>query len=191
MQKEEDSWLFLFAKPHQLAAIGGLLSCWFSLAFRSLVQLEPSLTRRIWFIIDELPSLNKIKDLEMFLTLGRKYGGCGLLSLQSPSQLDSIYGYNVTKTIIGNCSTKIVFSEQDPTIANLISRSFGEREILEYQESISYGAHNVRDGVSLAEHKKWQPLVSASEIQALKKNHAYVKLPGDLPVSMIRFPISG
>ncbi|MBA3239510.1 MAG: type IV secretion system DNA-binding domain-containing protein [Parachlamydiaceae bacterium] len=46
----------------------------------------------MWFIIDELPSLQKVKNIEVLLTEGRKYGGCSILSLQSPSQLESIYG---------------------------------------------------------------------------------------------------
>ena len=190
MQSAGESKLFLLAKPAQRSALGPLLSCWLSLAFRALLQLNPDLNRRIWFVLDELPTLNKVRDLESFLAEGRKYGGCGLLTLQSPSQMDSIYGHDVTKTIIGNCATKIVFSEQDPIIADLISRSFGEREILEYQESISYGANTMRDGVSLAESRKRLPLVSSSEIQALKKNQAFVKLPGSLPVTKIRLQIS-
>ncbi len=189
MKNEKEGWLFLVAKPSQRSALGPLLSCWISLAFRTLIQLEPSLDRRTWFILDELPSLNKIRDLESFLAEGRKYGGAGLLALQSPSQLDSIYGSDVTKTIIGNCATKITFSEQDPIVAELISKSFGDREILEYQESISFGANSVRDGVSLTENKKRQHLVSASEIQSLKKNQAFVKLPGSLPVTKLKLEI--
>lgn len=189
MQKDDDSCLFLLAKPAHRSSLGPLLSCWISLAFRNLLQLNPSFERRVWFVIDELPSLNKIRDLESFLAEGRKYGGCGLLALQSPSQLDSIYGQNVTRTIIGNCATKFVFSEQDPIIADLISKSFGEREVLEFQESISYGANSVRDGVSLTESKRRQPLVSSSEIQSLKKNQAFVKLPGNLPVTKVKLKL--
>ncbi len=189
MQKDDDSSLFLLMKPSQRSALSPLISSWISLALRNLLQLTPSLDRRIWFIIDELPTLNKVKDLESFLAEGRKYGGCGLLALQSPSQLDAIYGQNVTKTIIGNCSTKIVFSEQDPIIADLISKSFGERETMEWQESISYGANTMRDGVSLSENKKRVPLVSASDIQSLKRNQAFLKLPGDLPITKLKLKI--
>lgn len=128
-----DSWMFITCKPSQRASLTPLLSCWFSVAARSLLQMSPDYNRRLWFILDELPTLNKLKDLELFLSESRKYGGCAAVSLQSPAQLDAIYGREASQTIIGNCATKIVFTEQDPEIAEKISRAFGEREIKEYQ----------------------------------------------------------
>ncbi len=90
------------------------------------MTLEPDLNRRIWFIIDEFPSLQKVKNIEVLLTEGRKYGGYAILSLQSPSQLESVYGRKVSKTIIGNALTKVILAEQDPEIADRISKSFGD-----------------------------------------------------------------
>jgi type IV secretory pathway TraG/TraD family ATPase VirD4 len=147
------------------------------------------LNRRVWFIIDELPTLDKIKDLETLLTEGRKYGGCGVISLQSPSQLESIYGHDKAKTIMGNCATKIVFAENDPEISARISKVFGEREIKEVQEGISYGANEIRDGVSLSLHTRSIPTVSSSEIQSLPPNYAFLKLPGYYPITKINLPI--
>lgn len=187
--QHNDSWLFLSCTTAQRASIRPLISCWFSIATRNLIQLSPDIKRRIWFIVDELPTLNKLKDLEIFLAESRKYGGCALLALQSIAQLDAIYGKEITKTIIGNCATKIAFSEQDPEIASRISKAFGEREIKEYQEGISYGAHETRDGVNLSLQGKTQPLVSVTEIQSLKRNQAFVKLPESYPITKIKLSI--
>ena len=187
---KQGSWLFLTAKPNQRAALTPLLSCWFSIAMRSLLLLEPDLKRRIWFIIDELPSLHRLKDLECFLSESRKYGGCALLAIQSPSQLEAIYGKDVTRTILGNCGTKIIFSEQDPEIATKISKAFGEREIKEYQKGLSYGANDVRDGVNLTLQTRQQPLIPATAIQFLKKNEAFVRLPGNYPITQIKLSIA-
>jgi type IV secretory pathway TraG/TraD family ATPase VirD4 len=85
--------------------------------------------------------------------------------------------------------TKIVFAEQDPQIAEIISKSFGEREIKEYQEGLSYGAHETRDGVSLSLQSKMLPLVSPTDIQSLKKNQAFIKLPRNMPISRIKLPL--
>jgi type IV conjugative transfer system coupling protein TraD len=188
--EQQTNWLFLTCSPGQRASIRSLLSAWFSIATRSLIQLEPNRDRRIWFVVDELPSLNKLKDLEVFLTESRKFGGCALLALQSIAQLDSIYGREITKTIIGNCATKIAFSEQDNEIAYRISKSFGEREIQEYQEGISYGAHEARDGVNLSLQTKNQPLVSVTAIQSLKRNQAFVKLPENYSITKIKLSIA-
>ena len=186
----EGSWLFLSCKPSQRSALNPLLSCWFSVAMRSLFLLEPDFKRRLWFVIDELPTLHRLKDLESFLSESRKYGGCALLALQSPSQLDAIYGQQITRTIMGNCGTKIVFAEQDPEIAVRISKAFGEREIKEYQKGLSYGANDIRDGVNLTLQTRQQPLISSTAIQFLKKNQAFVRLPGNLPVTQIKLNIA-
>ena len=180
-----DSWLFLCAKPSQRTTLNPLISCWFSTAVRSLIQMDSDLNRRIWFIIDELPSIQKLKELEMLITESRKYGGCGLLALQSISQLEEIYGRSGTHTIVGNCATRIIFADHDPKIADLISKSLGENEIKEYQEGISYGAHEVRDGVSLSLQTKKVPVVSVTDIQSLENNQAFIKLPGNIPITKI------
>jgi type IV conjugative transfer system coupling protein TraD len=188
-EENSDSWLFLSCKPSQRAVLNPLLACWFSVAARSLLQMKPDLNRRLWFVIDELPSLNRLNELESFLAESRKYGGCGLFAFQSPAQIENIYGQSTAKTIIGNCMTKIIFAEQDPQIAEMLSRSIGEREIKEYQEGLSYGAHETRDGVSLSLQVKKQPLVSASDIQSLDKNQAYIKLPGNVSISKLKLNI--
>lgn len=190
VKNNEDSWLYIQCTPAQRASIAPLLSSWISIAIRSLLQLETSFDRRLWFVIDELASLQKIKDLELLVTEGRKYGGCGVLSLQSPAQLEAIYGRESSKTILGNCLTKIVFSEQNPEVSGKISQLFGQREIKEFQEGISYGAHEVRDGVNLSSQKKYVPIVSATDIQSLQKNTAFLRLPGHHPITRIKFSIT-
>jgi len=148
--------------------------------------MEPNLKRRLWFVSDELPSLNRLRDLEVCLTESRKFGGCSILAIQSLSQLEMIYGKDLTRIIIGNCATRVAFSEQDPEIATRISRIFGEKEVKEFQEAISYGAHEMRDGVNLSAQSKTSPVVSPSSIQSLTTNQAYVKLPGNLPITKIK-----
>jgi type IV conjugative transfer system coupling protein TraD len=190
VKQEGTGWLFLACSPKQRTVMRPILSSWVSIVTRSLFELPPLLNRRIWFVLDELPSMQRIKDLELFLTESRKYGGCGLISLQSPSQLESIYGRAVSETIISNCYTKIVFSEKMPNIAEEISRSFGKKVNKEFSEGISYGANDVRDGVSLSSHKKESQCVSATQIQSLKKNTAYVNLPENMPIAKIKMKIA-
>lgn len=191
LEGERDSWLFLCCTPPQRSSFRPLLGSWISIVIRSLLHQEPDLNRRLWLVIDELPSMHKIKDLELFLTEGRKYGGCGLLSIQSPAQLEAIYGRDVTQIILGNCATKIVFSERDPEVAQRISKMFGQQEVREFQEGISYGAHQMRDGVNLSNVSRQRPIVSATAIQSLNQNQAYVNLPGNRAIARVKLPIVG
>lgn len=188
IKDEDDSFLFICCKPSQRSSISPLLSTWISVSVRGILDLEPSRSRKVWFILDELPTLNKVKGIETLLTEGRKYGACAVLALQSPSQLDSIYGTNTSRIITGNCATKIVFAEHDPEIAERISRVFGTSEKAEYNEGISYGANEVRDGVTLSYQKKREPTVSPDEIQSLKPNLAFIRLANERKITKCKFP---
>ena len=188
--KKDDSWLFIQCQPSQRTLMKPLMTAWISSAIRGLLALPVDLDRRIWFSMDELPSLQKVKDLDTLLTEGRKYGGCGIITLQSPAQLENIYGREVSKIIIGNTATKVIFRERDPEIAERISKAFGDREVLEIQEGITYGAHEARDGVSLSMQNKTRPVVSATQILELPINTAYIKLADEKYVASITIPLS-
>jgi type IV conjugative transfer system coupling protein TraD len=190
LAKDDSSWLFLQCTPNHRSILKPLMTAWISSAVRGLLSLPIDLTRRIWFSIDELPTLNRIKDLESLVTEGRKYGGCGIITLQSPAQLESIYGRDVAKIIIGNTSTKVIFRERDPEIAERISRSFGQQEVREIQEGITYGAHEARDGVSLSMQHKTRPVISVSQIVELPTNTAYVKLAEENSITKVKFQIA-
>jgi type IV conjugative transfer system coupling protein TraD len=189
LERDDDSWLFIQSVSKQRTILRPLMAAWISASIRGLLALKPNLDRRIWFIIDELPTLQRVKDLESLLTEGRKYGGCGVLVLQTPAQLDEIYGREVSQVITANTATKIVFQEEDPIIADRISRAFGEREITERQEGISYGAHETRDGVSLSMQKKSKPIVSPTQILQLPINTAFVKLASGSGITKVRLNI--
>jgi len=185
--QRSEGWLFLNCSPQHRASSVPLISAWLSIAISNLLQLNPDPKRRLWFILDELPRLNRLRDLENFLTESRKFGGCGVLAIQSPAQLDAIYGKEVTSTLIGNCATRVAFAEYDPEIAYRIAKTFGNKEIKEMQEAISYGAHEMRDGVNLAYHTKHLPVVSPTDLQSLNTHQAFVKLPGKFPITRISF----
>ncbi len=56
----------------------------------------------------------------------------------------------------------------------------------EFQESISYEAYEMRDGVNLSSHTKVSPVVSATEIQSLEAHQAFVKVPDNLPITKLK-----
>jgi len=187
MYSADDSWLFLNCLPRQRASMRPLLSGWLSIAMRALMDKSPSQDRKVWFIIDELPSLNVLNDLPRALSELRKYGGCCVLGIQDLSQLDELYGQHVTRSIAGLTGTKVIFRAADEYNAVRFSNFLGTQEVIESNESITFGAHQVRDGVSLSEHRHTKPVVSAHEIMSLNDLEAYLSLPGNVPLANIRF----
>lgn len=57
----------------------------------------------------------------------------------------------------------------------------------ESHESISYGAREMRDGVSLSFQSKISPVVTPTAVHSLKPLQAFVKIPGNFPITKIRF----
>ena len=112
-QDKEDTWLFLVALPDQREAMRSLLSTWTGVAIRSLLSLPPDSSRRLWFIMDELPALHHLQSLPLGLAEARKYGGCFILGLQDTNQLDELYGHNIAKSILGLLNTKIIPISKD------------------------------------------------------------------------------
>lgn len=183
---QKDEWLFLSSTTEQREALTPLISMWFSIAMNALKSRKQR-EEKIWFIIDELPTLEKLGPLESSLAEFRKYGGCLVLVVQDFSQLDQRYGIHAARTIIDLCGTKVCFRQSDAEVARRMANCFGEKEIREIQESLSYGAHEMRDGVSLSTVNKSKLSVSPSEILNLRDMEAYVRFPGCSPFFKTRF----
>ncbi len=178
-------FLFLAATPEQRSTLVPLLTAWLSLASKALMgKRSPD---KVWFFVDELASLNRLPDLSKALAEVRKYNGCFVLGIQTLSQLDEIYGQDVSRIICGLTGTKVIFRTPDSYTAKRMSEFLGEQEVVEAQESISFGAHQMRDGVSLSDQKRHKPLVPYSEIMKLPNLRAYLQLPREFPITKVEF----
>jgi len=182
VHEEGSEWVHLNAKPDQISSVRPLISAWLEVFSNSLMSLPASRTRRVWLVLDELPSLNKIPSLKGFLAQGRKYGGCGVIAFQQLSQLRGTYGRDDAESLTGLCATWVTMRQNDPETAKWVANSFGESEISEMQQGVSYGAHEIRDGVSLTANRKKREILLPSEISTLDDLEGYVRFPGDVPV---------
>lgn len=185
MDEEKKGFLFLTTPPDHRATMTPLLTAWFSLAAKAL--MSEITEQKIWFFVDEMSSLQKLPELSQLLAEMRKYGGCFVLGLQNLSQLDHIYGHHDTRVICGLTGTKLIFRTTDTDTAKRMSAFLGEQEVLEQSESISFGAHQMRDGVNLSPQKKHQGLVLFSDLMKLPNLAAYLRLPRDVPLTLINF----
>ena len=94
----------------------------------------------------------------------RKYGGCFVLGFQDLNQLENIYGVSTAKTLSNLTGTKVLFRAVDTDVASRVARYLGEQEKEEASESISFGAHQMRDGVNLSHQRQTKPVATASQI---------------------------
>lgn len=183
---DSDSCLFLGAPADQQAALRPLLTCWLESFATAALSLSPSRERRIFVVIDELPTLHKLEAIPRLLAQGRKYGIAGILALQNFSQLKEIYGPAGANALAGQCSTWVTLRVPDAESAEWASRNLGEIDVTESQEAITYGAPHFRDAVRLSEMRKSRPVVSATQIQQLPNLQGYLRLAGSYPVVEVK-----
>ena len=181
----KDNFLFLTSRGDQHASLRGLISTWLEIAVNSMLSLAQDDGRRIWVILDELPTLHQVPSLQPGLAESRQFGGCFVLGVQVASALRDLYGKNGAETISGLCGTRVVFAAPDRDTALWSADSLGRSEVEEFAEGVSYGADPYRDGVTLTPKREVQALALPSEIMRLPNLNGYLKLPGPYPVARI------
>src|SRR3546814_13153615 len=87
-----------------LPSLRPLITVWLDIAISAIMSLKPDQQRRLYCVIDELPSLQKLPSLSDFLARARKYGGCGILGVQSSPQLAANYGIPDPAPLPGYCA---------------------------------------------------------------------------------------
>lgn len=184
---EFQQFLFLSCKPDQRELLKPLMTAWTGIAIKALMKLSENNGRRIWFIIDELASLQKIPSLMTALTEIRKYGGCMVLGFQNLSLIEKVYDRTTVRALSDLTGTKVIFRSLDPDITKTVSQFLGEQEVIEASESVSFGAHQMRDGVSLGVQKTTKQVVNPTEIMKLQDLSCFIKFKGDLPVTKYAF----
>ena len=183
--EKANSFLFLTSRGDQHASLRGLISTWLEIAVNALLSLDQDDGRRVWVILDELPTLHQVPSLQPGLAESRQFGGCFVLGVQVASALRDLYGRNGAETISGLCGTRVVFAAPDRDTAQWSADSLGRSEIEEVAEGVSYGADPYRDGVTLTPKRELQSLALPSEITRLPNLTGYLKLPGPFPVARI------
>jgi len=182
----KDSWLFISSLADKHETLKPLITMWLDIAVNSLMSLSPSPDRRIWIILDELPTLNRLPYLINALAEARKFGGCLVAGVQSIAQLREIYGNNGAEGISGLCNSKWFFRSPSFDTANWVSRELGQAEIEEVKEGVSYSESAMRTGISISKQQMHRQIVTPSDMMRLPDLESYVRLVGGYPITKVK-----
>ncbi|MBK0079760.1 type IV conjugative transfer system coupling protein TraD [Kosakonia sp. S58] len=177
-----DSWLFISTQARHRKSVRPLISMWMSMATLYLQSMGENPDRRVWFIIDEKPSLQRIPQFEETLAEARKFGGCFVIGIQNMPQLINTYGREVAKAIFDLLNTRMYGRSPSAEVAKMVEEELGNQRRREAREQNSYGLDQVRDGISIGKDKVSQPIVDYEEVMQLRNLKFYVRLPGEYPV---------
>ena len=179
--RERKRWVFLTSSPDYREKVRPLHSVWLDLfILRMQGPCEDANAKPVWFVLDELASLNKLPQLHTAVTENRKYGNPVVLGLQGRSQMEKRYGQDA-EAMLSQPATKIFFKTSEPRAAKWVSESIGEIEVERLKESRSMELLKARKNFTMEIATK--PLIMASEIAGLAPLRAFIKLEnGVVPV---------
>lgn len=169
---ERRQWIFLTSSPASRQKILPLHSAWLDMLILRSMQPEARGAKSIWFVLDEVASLNKLPQLHTAVTEARKSGNPVVLGLQGRSQIEKRYGKDA-ETMLSQPATKLFMKTSEPHSSKWVSDAIGEIEVERLKESRRHSLlpGNRQYTMDIAT----KPLVMASEVAGLEPLHGYVK----------------
>jgi type IV secretory pathway TraG/TraD family ATPase VirD4 len=164
-------WIFLTSKPSEREALRPLHSLWIDLLVLRLLNEPKESQHPVWFVLDELASLQRLPQLHTALTENRKGKNPLVLGFQGKAQLEFIYGH-MAEVMLSQPATKIFLRITEPKAAEWVSNAIGKVEIERLRETHFTGT---RQGNNFNIERQIEPLVMDSEISGLPDLHAFLK----------------
>ena len=170
--EDRKGWIFITSKPSEREALRPLHSLWIDLLVLRLLNEPKESQHPVWFVLDELASLQRLPQLHTAITENRKSKNPLVLGFQGKAQLEMIYGH-LAEVMLSQPTTKIFLRTTEPKAAEWVSNAIGKIEIERLRETHSTG---LRAGNNFSVERQVEPLVLDSEISGLPDRHAFLKL---------------
>lgn len=165
-------WIFITSQPAEREALRPLQSVWIDLLVLRLLNTPHPQQKKVWFVLDELASLQRLPQLHTAITENRKSKNPLVLGFQGKAQLEVIYGH-MAEVMLSQPATKIFLKTTEPKAAEWVSNAIGKIEIERMKETHYDGT---RSGKNFTIDRQIEPLVMDSEITGLDDKHAFLKL---------------
>jgi type IV secretory pathway TraG/TraD family ATPase VirD4 len=143
---------------------------------REVLSLEDNLNRRIYFIIDEFGSLNKIDSIFNCLKEGRSKGAVLIVGNQDLGDIESLYGKCLTNTFYNNFNSHFFLRLNDPNTCDFISKAIGEAELYKQMKTSQVSPKSVGDRQGQTTHDKIDRSILPSELMNLADLNSILKI---------------
>ncbi len=156
-----------------------LVSLWLDLLvmrlFDESAEVETGSPRPVWFVLDEVASLQNLPKLHDAMTRNHKTNNPVVLGIQRRSQLQKHHGLDA-EAMLSEPRTKIFLRTSEPESAKWISDTIGEVEIEQLRERRWREQwQRSRSSKNYQLERRIEPLVLASQITGLEDRRGYLK----------------
>jgi Type IV secretion-system coupling protein DNA-binding domain/HNH endonuclease len=164
-------WIFITSLPAEREALRPLQSVWIDMLVLRLMNQPKADQKRVWFVLDELASLQRLPQLHTAITENRKSNNPIIMGFQGKAQLEVIYGH-LAEVMLSQPATSIYLKTKEPNAGEWVSKAIGKVEIERMKETHFDGT---RSGRNFALDRQVEPVVMESEISGLPDLHAFMK----------------
>jgi hypothetical protein len=175
-------WIFVPRKEDYFEATKPLLACWLECAAGAMLGLDPHPRRRVWMMLDELPDIPKVDNLQRLLPQGRKFGAAVVLTFQAIGQMRNRYGKDGAEALLGCANTKLFLQLIDADSRKWASQTVGEVEIEMRGTTESLALEVGKGRTSLGSQRQIRAALIESEFR-LPRHEGFLQLPDALPVA--------
>ncbi len=119
---ERKGWIFITSSATEREALRPLHSLWIDLLVMRLLTAPQENQTPVWFVLDELASLQRLPQLHTAITENRKSKNPVVLGFQGKAQLEVIYGH-LAEVMLSQPATKIFLKTTEPKAAEWVSKA--------------------------------------------------------------------
>lgn len=176
--REEPSILYITYPERKSSYLAPFIAPFLDQMFSTLIEQYNQNSLPIHFFSDEFANIGQINNLTSIVSTVRSRKISMNLCLQSLSQLNQVYGKEITKSVMNNLKTKIVLPGlSDEETLNHISNICGKREIQIKSRSIN-SALSASETYSKTAIKVFEP----SDIRCLGNEEVLIVTSNKNPV---------
>ncbi|WP_299342409.1 type IV secretory system conjugative DNA transfer family protein [uncultured Pseudoxanthomonas sp.] len=183
--------IYIGIQPNKLADSRVLVNLFFSQLInentRELPQANPALKHQCLLLMDEFTAIGRVDIIASAVSYMAGYNLRLLPIIQSMSQLDAVYGKEVSRTIITNHALQIIYAPREQQDANDYSEMLGYTTVHRRNRSQSHGQQG---SVSFTESLERRALMLPQELKAMgpeKEVFLYEGIPYPVMCEKIRY----
>ena len=143
---------------------------------------KAQLKRPLYYIMDEFANLPPVSDISQMVTVARSRRIYLMMAIQAYSQLEGVYGKEISETIRSNCNGEIYIGTGDLDTREQFSKKLGNYTIKVDSKSSSKGGDGKNQNSTSTQYQS-RPLVYASDLAHMEFGHVYEAIYPMLPMS--------
>ena len=138
---------------------------------------DKKLPQHVYFLLDEFGNLPPIPKFDSMITVSRGRNILYEMVVQSYTQLETKYGQEAAKTIIGNCNAQIFLGTDDQHTLESFSKQCGEVQLMHEEKNVSKSDKD-KEGkqTSTSTQRSTRPLITPYELGQIPFGTTIVKL---------------